>query len=370
MYLQTAKNFMGGHGLSMYWENLGPFYCFVPPGLPIFHVFFMKTFHGSFHLAERTFFLLLSASCVTVYFSLLKKFFSPIVALLGTLWLLLYVPNWFWSTRIDPHSFPINLLIVIFYFFYSSLENKSNFKAWLTGLGWGLITLMRQEYFLGVFIFCAVYLVAFKSEKCKWRLISFMIVGWMVFICPWTIRNYFKTGCFVPTSTYYSYNLWLVWNPRYDYTGNTLFEPEPLRSQLVTASNEMGRVKLWVGDALKYMKNNPLMIISRVSLNFLNFWRPWLSSQAVSFYKNLIYIISWCPLFISFLIGLFYLPWKNPQWMAVWIFILYKISAHMPFYIIVRFRETIAPILMIVALLPVEKLVNKILVNHQSYSQN
>jgi hypothetical protein len=65
------------------------------------------------------------------------------------------------------------------------------------------------------------------------------------------------------------------------------------------------------------------------------------------------------PIFILFLLGLFHLPWRNPKWIALGTFMAYKVAAHVPFYMIVRFREATFPILLLFALLPIQAWLDK-----------
>jgi hypothetical protein len=63
---------------------------------------------------------------------------------------------------------------------------------------------------------------------------------------------------------------------------------------------------------------------------------------------------SYIPLFVLFLLGLWKMPWRDPRWMAIYFFMAYKIMAHIPFYMIVRFREATMPIMLLIATIPIQ----------------
>jgi hypothetical protein len=119
---------------------------------------------------------------------------------------------------------------------------------------------------------------------------------------------------------------------------------------LAGGMSEVQIEKCYFRTAAQYIQQNPAKILTRtLAGNFLNFWRPYLSPAKVSWKENLLYVVSWLPIFVFFLLGIFRVPWREPRWTLVGMIIVYQCLIHLPFYMVVHFREIIAPFLILVA---------------------
>lgn len=347
MHLGMAMNFLKGEGYWMIWEELGPLYCFQPPGLATFHVIFIKLFQN-FWFAERVFFVLMSAGTGLVFDKLASRLFSSRTAIALTLIFLLYPPQWFWSTRINSHTYSTNMLIIGFFLLFAMWRRPRVWAAFGVGLLWATISQMRPEYMLGIFSMALGTWWFLKGNPRRILIPAILILGWVVGLSPWVIRNYMKVGKLVLSSTHYSYNFWMVYNDQYTYGGHNFATPPELHARL-KASKETEMVDIWVEEGINYIKADPVRALKRTLLNLANFWRPWLSFSDIRLAENLLYIVSWVPIFVLFLIGIFRIPWREPAWLVIWTFMLYKMAAQVPFYMIVRFREAIFPLFVLIA---------------------
>jgi hypothetical protein len=143
-----------------------------------------------------------------------------------------------------------------------------------------------------------------------------------------------------------------VFNPNYHYeSDNPITQPE-LQAALMREPNEVRRADLYVAAGKQFIREHPRLALERIGHNFCAYWRPWLSPKVTSLFENVVYVTSWVPIFVFFLWGLFRIPWKDPRWIAIVSFLAYKVAAHVPFYMIVRFREATMPILLLIATLP------------------
>lgn len=353
MMLNIALNYLSGQGFMMYWQGLGPLYSFEPPGMPVFHLIFIKLF-TNFLFAERVFFVLMSSATASLFFLLAKRYFSDRIALLASLAFVLYPPQWFWSTRINGHAYATNMLVVSLLVLNIAWEKRSTLLGLVVGLFWASMSLMRPEYLPGAFILAAASFLKFRREPLGIKLPIAIVLGWTLLLAPWTIRNYLKIGKFVMSSTHYGYNLWWVFNPQYNYGGLVMPPPPELEARLnAVADSETKLADIWVGEAKQFIKDHPKQAAKHVIVNFLNFWRPWLTFGRVPLFENLLYLVSWSPIFILFLIGLFKIPYWDPRWFVIWTFLLYKTIAQLPFYMIVRFREAVFPLFVLIAFFPV-----------------
>ena len=137
---------------------------------------------------------------------------------------------------------------------------------------------MRPEYLPGIFILAGASYLTFKSDSFGRKLGLTLLLGWTMVLGPWATRNYLKTGKFTLSSTHYSYNLWMVFNPGYTFGGDTAPSSPELEEKLAKVSNsEPALVDIWVNEAQTYIRENPKAAAHHVFVNFFNYWRPWLS---------------------------------------------------------------------------------------------
>jgi 4-amino-4-deoxy-L-arabinose transferase-like glycosyltransferase len=349
-HLQIARNFLAGNGMRLDIDSW-PTYSYIQPGFAVIHIVFMSLFNN-FFLAERIFLLLFSSITIVLFFLLCKRLFSPVTALMSTLWLIFYPPQWFWMTRLNPHSFATNMLVIAFLLLFIAWDKKSIWLGFAVGYLWGALTLMRPEYELGIFCLAFASFIFFANSRQKWSFCVVLIVGWMAFLAPWVIRNYRIHGRPVIATTHYGINLWMVAHPDYHFDSSSMVPSPELAAKLAKEPNEVKRADLYVAEAKRYIRNNPKLFFRHALGNLAAYWRPWLSPKVTSLTENLVYTCSYVPLFMLFLIGLWKMPWRDPRWIAVTLFLLYKMLAHIPFYMIVRFREATMPLMLLIATIP------------------
>ncbi|MCG3204670.1 MAG: hypothetical protein KCHDKBKB_01385 [Elusimicrobia bacterium] len=356
-HYQIAQNFLQGNGFRLD-QAFGPTYSWIQPGLAAIHVVFMLVFKDNFMFPERIFLHLFSAATILAYFFLARRLFSSGVALLSTIILIFYPPQWFWMTRLNPHAFATNILIFAFLIHFISIEKKSWLLAFVVGFLWGALTLMRPEYQMG--FLCLAFSFFFVSESWfrKLTLAGSLVLGFVVFISPWVIRNYRIHQRLVISTTHYGINLWYVFNPNYQYESVSPPTPPELEQALMNEPNEVRRADIWMAEGKKFIRENPGLALERVWRNFLTYWRPWLSPKVTSLLENVVYVTSYVPIFLFFLWGLFKIPWRDPRWIALVTFMAYKMAAHVPFYMIVRFREATMPLMLLIATLPLQSLID------------
>lgn len=354
---EMARNFLAGRGLLLETE-FGPTVSFIQPGLAFLHILVIPFFGSAFIAAERVLIVLLSSLAIVSFFFICRRLFSPAVAAIGTAALIFYPPQWFWMTRVNPHAFATAFLLFSIHSLFAAWERKSAGRILFAGALLGLTTHMRPEYGLAAVCFSFATWLAFRHARRSVFFGCLLFLGWVAVMAPWVVRNYRIHRHIIVSTTDYGFILWLVFNPNYAGNGDVVPYDPDFKRELIEARTEMERNDLFLRSALTFMRENPLTSLGRVAGNFLLYWRPWLSPKAASLPENIVYIVSWVPLFVLFLVGLFRAPWRDPRWTAIGIFLAYKVLAQMPFYIIVRFREATMPILLLVALCAVERYLN------------
>lgn len=195
----------------------------------------------------------------------------------------------------------IFLLMLAFDGVARALEvNERRAWIWLVGAGaaWGLSALTRglTLYFtplFGVWIGWMVWKSKTKDEgqrttdggeqtadsnKSRWQravVIGLLfVIGTVVVILPWTVRNYFQFGQIVVLETKGGVNLWLGNSPYtpYEFIRNVwkVGVREPMLNGL--PQGELERDHAAYALALNYMRSNPLAVLERIPGKFADFW--------------------------------------------------------------------------------------------------
>jgi 4-amino-4-deoxy-L-arabinose transferase-like glycosyltransferase len=353
-YFQMAHNFLTGRGIGLdegwSYAQDGFLRSWLPPGFALLRIPFLLVFENDL-LPLRIFFVSLSVFTHVLFFPLCKRFFSPRYAFLAALLWILYPAHWFWGTRICPHTYAFDLVIICFYLVFLSWERKSIWLPFLIGVLWTSLCLMRGEYLFGILSMALAVFFTSTGRPYQIKFSILLFLGCILTFAPWVIRNYRLHHQFMLLANNAADNFWFAYNPAYDFSGDMVSFPEDFKEVLRAEPNEVKRAKIIRDDAIKYIKENPGRTTYIVFRNFLNYWRPWLTPKVTSWPENITYTVTYLLLFVFFVMGLFRVPWKQPQWVLIISFLVYKMMIHIPFYVIVRFRETTTPFMIIVATL-------------------
>jgi 4-amino-4-deoxy-L-arabinose transferase-like glycosyltransferase len=359
-YLLMAQNYLAGHGIAIWQEWCGWTYSWLPPGMSMLQIVFLKLF-SDVHLPLRIFFIGLTATAIVSFFALAKKLFEPAWALAATLILLFYPPQWFWGSRINPHVYAMDGVVISIALLFLAWSRRSKILPLVIGLYWASITLMRAEFALGICALAFASLFALENVKERLTCAALLFFGFALGMAPWVARNYRLHHAFVLVSTNYGDNVWKAYNPAYEFKGEDIPFPPELLDRMKAEENEVARAKILTTEARQYILAHPERFVRNLAGNFLSFWRPWISPKVASGPERLVYTVAYLPIFILFVWGLFLIPWKNPYWLAVVGMLFYKNMINLPFYVIVLFREVVMPLIILIAVLPLSR--NRIMEN-------
>jgi 4-amino-4-deoxy-L-arabinose transferase-like glycosyltransferase len=318
--------------------------------LPFFILFGSQAF-----FVQRVFFIVMSSVANVSLVCAAERLMSKQAAwLVGLLWAI-YPPQWFWSTRVNPQTYATNIMVFCLLLLFQAWEKRSGWRAFLIGLLWVTASLCRGEYTLGILGWAAVTFFFAPDKPTRFKLAALLVAGWVVAFAPWVIRNYKIHHRFLIVATNDGYNFWKSYNDEYEFKGEDIAPPAELHARLMQIPNEVDRSDLYKKETMNYIRSHPARTAYIIVGNAFNYWRPWLARSAVSTFQNVVYVVSWSPVFILFLIGLYYLPWRDPAWLAVVALIAYKFFIHIFFYLVVRYRETIFPMIALVAIIPIDR---------------
>jgi 4-amino-4-deoxy-L-arabinose transferase-like glycosyltransferase len=353
-YLEMAQNILAGKGYMVHSPNFGPSFSFMPP-LPAYVIAAFLSKFTNYVFALHLFFVLFSGATKVVFFYIARKIFTPTWAFIATLAWILYPPGWFWGSRISSHTIAMNLLVVAFWLALLAYERKSSVLSFVIGFLCGLMGLCRGEYVFSAMMFAGLGALFFKGSSFRWKFGAVVLVGWVMAMSPWWIRNYRVHGHPAFTCTYASLVVWMSLHPDYQFTGDAIELPVELQQKLDAEPNEVKKSKIVMNDLKVRLKQHPEIIVRTVGGNLINFWRPWLSPKVAPFKENVLYVISYLPVFILFVYGLFVVKIREMPWNLLLGLMLFRMVSYLPAYTIVRFRETLIPFFLLVAVAALAK---------------
>jgi 4-amino-4-deoxy-L-arabinose transferase-like glycosyltransferase len=110
------------------------------------------------------------------------------------------------SANILTETVFILLTIISFRYYIISKEKKQSKFILLSGILLGLSFLTRPIALIIFFIIGIIHL--YPSKKVNYKYFSIFVIGFMLVIIPWTLRNYFVMDEFTPLSSDGGYNLY------------------------------------------------------------------------------------------------------------------------------------------------------------------
>ncbi len=348
--IREAEEILAGNGLvtSMLPEPQA-FRNVHPPIFPYSLAASFKLFGHSLEPLRGIYILIAALACL-----LLADIGKRTMGRAGTLagWVLaLYPAQIFWSSRVNPFNLMYSLIVLGMWLALTYSERPRTWLAALMGLLWASFALMRTEYFLGSA--CIVFFLLWKHRfRCKNAAV--FVICLMIGMSPWIARNYAIHKRIIILNLSGSDVLWNTFHADYHFDG----ERKPFTPELYAAMapvSEMQRNDILFADIKRYVKTHPWRALYIAIGNLVHFWRPYLAPNAavVSVTKNLVYTLSYVPIFVFFLLGLRLAPWRDPFWVFVLTFILYKALVHWVGYAVVHFREAIVPLMIPIAVLGV-----------------
>lgn len=140
--------------------------------------------------AVITFQLILSGIALLVFHRLNQKLFSPLLAMLVAIWLLVYLPLWKHNFQFLMETVTASLLIFQLYTIWKDFQKNSNTSALLSGISWGILIAVNNRFIFHAFLFFVFLSIIILLKKYSSK--SLILQGSMLFLIllPWHIRQY------------------------------------------------------------------------------------------------------------------------------------------------------------------------------------
>lgn len=174
----------------------------IMPGMPVLCGLFSFIFgEGIAYINAMRFFMILLGCCsIYVFYLACCEIMPKWYAVFASLAFLL--PNWAWSDNnilTEPPYLLFYLITVLYTFRMGNEKLPSRRSVFGYTVGF-MLALMFRANILSMPIFTAVYLLLFKrlSPKSLFRPALVLATCLMLFIVPWSIRNYKLFGEFIP----------------------------------------------------------------------------------------------------------------------------------------------------------------------------
>ncbi len=249
MFIEVADSFF----TAAFWSNANPF--FISPLYPIFLSLFRLIFNENNFVIYLVQILISSFTLLFIYLAA-KNIFNKNVALISLLLSSLFDSYIFYSGLIMPQTLEIFFIALLIYFL-SDKANFENISKWISiGVVFGALVLLRESI-LFIVLIMIIYIGLSKSFSAvakisKFKVISALVGGLLLFVIPFSIINLIKSNDFVLTNT----GEGIYFNFANNKDSNGLippdshdFEKDPSGQDL--ASNYLGR-EVGASDASSY----------------------------------------------------------------------------------------------------------------------
>ena len=301
----------------------------------------------------------IAALSVIPLFYLAKRIFNEKTAIISALLYCLHPGLVVYAGKIHE-LFLVTFFILVILYLLIRFENK----AWsmvLVGLLMGLGILLRAT------LICIIpsyfFYLILKKRGLKKAILSVLTIALLaaIVISPWIYRGYKLYNRFIFISTTPAEQLWRGNNPR--ASGGTLtvdnkaiFDvAEPDFRDRILSMNEIEQYDLFIAEAKKYIKENPVRFLKNTAKKFVYFWS--FSPQTGLLYPAwwlLIYKLLYVVLAFFFALGVYSIFANKkvidiPIIVFLFSFFLMVSCIHSVFFVDMRHRWMLEPLLMIIS---------------------
>jgi tetratricopeptide (TPR) repeat protein len=334
-----------------------------------------------FWLSKNNFFvlgliqiLIGSANCLLI-FILVKKFTQGknIPALIAGVMASLYGILAFFDADILAIFFTLVFVTITLLLLIEAHQSHRRSLALLAGIALGCAALDRTNIVL--FVPVAAWFLAsefsLKLKSWKWKPAILFIIGTILVIIPFTLRNYFVDNDFVLVSSNAGVNLYIGNNPQANGVFNLPHESglsnyDLNGSSIETAERETGRQlkpsqvsRFWMKKAVSFIVEHPATAVTLAWRKFLLLWNFYEIPNHLNFYYiraksapilHMLFVGFWlvAPLAVVGIVWKWRQGWRSTDKLLIAFLITYMLSL-LPFFITARYRLPMVPVLIVFA---------------------
>lgn len=235
------------------------------------------------------------------------------------------------------------------------------------GIAGGLATLCRPSWLLFVPFSVVCGLLVCKDRRWQVAIAGMLLMGQVVVLLPWWVRNWQVAGRFVPTSLQVGASLYDGLSPVATGASDMRFVPEFRKEQRQADAKEIaaGRVPQGIFEdrldermkkaSFAWAKGHPKEGAHLWWIKLQRMWAPWPNANEFrSFKVSLVLAAGYIPLMLAVGMGMFRAvrsgAWKNQPWMLVVVLpAMYFTGLHTIFVSSLRYRQPALLPLMLIA---------------------
>ena len=244
----------------------------------------------------------------------------------------------------------------------SDEPNVQALGAGLAGLTAGAATLVRPSWLLFTPLALTVAYLDAQQRRRALRIGVWMLLGLILAMAPWWIRNARVTGHFVPTTLQVGESLYDGWNPQATGASDMTFVDEfRQRLRQEDAASGIGqrewersferRLDRKMRDAaLRWAVAHPMDALRLAGVKFLRIWNVWPNEPSLGNWQfGLLVLVGYVPLLVAGAYGVW--RWASAGWPYQLCFLpaLYFTALHMIFVGSIRYRQPAMMALLVLA---------------------
>lgn len=218
--------------------------------------------------------------------------------------------------------------------------------AFLAGIAGGCATLVRPSWLLFNPLVAALLLFVAGTASRKLVVSLTLMVAMCIPLAPWWVRNVRLIGHFVPTTLQVGASLYDGLNPDADGGSEMSFVPkfrQTVEAEEVGPEDDVLEYRLdqrMKQASIDWAKEHPGRVVQLAGIKFLRLWNVWPNAAEFGgWLPRLLVTVSYVPLLILGLIGVWRFRHLGFAWMLCWLPAVYFTALHVVFVSSLRYRE-------------------------------
>ncbi|MFH0924639.1 MAG: glycosyltransferase family 39 protein [bacterium] len=355
-YESLARNILQLKAYTLNW--CGPYY--LPPFYPIFLASIFLLFKNSILAVRLTQAVIGGITCILIYF-IGKKVTDKKVAIFASLIAIFFDVLVFYTGLLLVETlmgFFICLMIWMLLKIKKRIERDKG--SWLLSLLTGIligIASLTKPIILPFILFILLWLfISIGIKKVVFKNFTWIVLGSILILLPWVIRNYRISGKILLTSTNGGSNFYMGNNP-FDIEAPNLMEDEAIK-RYETGSIEWSAFLYQKG--WRFIKNNPKKWLKYAYRKFKRLWfgleNPWPMFPNGDYKRELefmgginIPLFNYKFIFPFLLLGLVISIRTWRKWLLFYLLLIHYSLIHIMYFAHERFRTPLLPILILFA---------------------
>lgn len=220
--------------------------------------------------------------------------------------------------------------------------------ALLAGLLAGAATLARPSWLCFTPVAAIVIGLADSRRTRSWVCGATMLLGMVLALLPWWIRNYSVTGHFVPTTLQVGASLYDGWNPHADGGSDMSFVRRLTRAgtdawQKANPRKESLEYYLdhyMQREAITWAHAHTGQVIGLAGSKLRRLWSPWPNAEEFqNWWLRLLFAASFIPVAVTSFYGIVHFSRQGVLYFLCWLPALYFTMLHTIFVSSIRYRQ-------------------------------